>query len=126
MNKIETKRKELESANKIRLIRAMKGELKACDKNLPYHQYLITFGKLEGFNLGVEMAQKEFLDKIKKFNNPIYEDSSLVGDIVDIRLFKEDWEELKQSLNSPQIGSSTTHENHCINGADTPKGEEEK
>jgi len=42
--------------------------------------------------------REKIIDLFGKFKNPIREDSSIIGDFIDIRLFKEDWEKLKQKL----------------------------
>ena len=51
------------------------------------------------YDLKTKFIKEEDLKKLLfKFKNPIRDDSSIAGDFVDIRLFKEDWEEIKEGL----------------------------
>jgi hypothetical protein len=82
MNEIETKRKELESD----VMEASGDNTEICSiRDLNEHI-------LEGFDLGVEMARKEILEKLYKMQSDAQVDSEVISFLI------ENWEELKQSL----------------------------
>ena len=60
---IEQDRKEKERVNK--LINRFCDLLLECDKDFELKQWESVEGKLEGFNLGVEMARKEILELMR-------------------------------------------------------------
>jgi len=95
MNKIEAKRKEL-----IKTYQEEPTNVKNKDERM--WKIMQNMGMLDGFNLGVSMARKEFLDKINKLKIKLVK--QLRGKNVaftkeeDISLFEQNFKELKQSL----------------------------
>lgn len=120
MSKIEAKRKELE---------------KQIDDEIKLGQYSMDYlpkAKLIFFNLGVEMARKEFLDLLNELYNKYWKDLEQGNEVKFAMMFME----LKQSLDiQSQDGSTrkdgqevvlTLHSSFVHPDTQTPSGNSDK